>query len=158
MMENDLNLLELNLVKKSDLLDQLLGLSDKQLTLLESSTMTAEVFDAYMEELDEQIQKLRLLNEEVDELYERLCSEELLVNGPYVLQIGHLKELVAQIMEKTGSLQEKEQFNKQKLEVFFQNERKNLGSGRRSSKAALDYYKSMNRSNVVPPQFMDQKK
>ena len=61
-------------------------------------------------------------------------------------------------MDKTESLQKKEQSNKQKLEIYFQNERKDLGTGRRSSKAALDYYKSMNRSNVIPPQFMDQKK
>lgn len=158
MVEKDLELLEQNLVKKSDLIDQLLGLSDKQLTLLESSTMTAEIFDSCMEEQDEQIQKLVILNEEAEELYERLYLEELLVKGPYALQISRLKALISQIMEKTCSLQEKEQLNKQKLEAYFQNERKNLGSGRRSSKAALDYYKSMNRSNVIPPQFMDRKK
>lgn len=158
MVENALDLLEQNLVRKIELLDRLQELCDKQSTLLDNSSMEAEDFDGCMDEQDDLLQELIGLNGELDELYERLRLEEFSGDGPYAEQINHLKSLVSQIMEKNGFLQEKERLNKRKLDAYFENERKNLGSGRRSSKAALDYYKNMSRSNVIPPQFMDQKK
>lgn len=158
MVENDLKLLEQNLVKKNELLDRLQELYDKQLSLLDGSSMSAEDFDACMDELDDRLQELVVLNEEADELYERLRLEEFSVDGPYAAQIACLRTWISQIMDKANSLQEKEQTNKQKMQAYFQKERKNFGAGRRSSKAALDYYRNMNRSNIIPPQFMDQKK
>ena len=158
MVENDLKRLKANLLQKREILDKLHSLCDKQSALLENADMEAEVFDGCMDEQDGLLQELILLNEESDDLYECLRLEKFSADGPYADQINSMKALIAQIMDKTNSLQEKEQINKQKLDTYFESERKNLGSGRRSSKAAMDYYKSMNRSNVVPPQFMDQKK
>lgn len=158
MVEKDLELLEQNLVKKGNILEQLHELCDKQMLLLESPSMLVEGFDDNMDEQDKQIQVLNMLNDEMDELYERLYLEEFTSDGPYATQIGRLRAMLSRIMDKTDSLFEKEQHNRKKLEEYFRNERRSLGTGRRSSKAALDYYKSMNRSNVMPPQFMDQKK
>jgi len=158
MVEKKLHLLEQNLEKKSDLLGKLLELCDKQNAVLDSSSWDAEDFDACMAEQDIFLQELDRLNVEADELYSFLASEDFSSNEKYDEQIGRIKNLISQLENKTILFQEKEQFTKQKLEVYFQNERKTFGSGRRSSKAALDYYRNMNRSNVVPPQFMDQKK
>lgn len=158
MVEKNLDLLEQNLEKKNGVLDCLLEVCDKQTVLLKSPSVELEAFDGCMEEQDKGVQELILLNDEAEDLYEQLRSENLLINGPYGEQIKRLRALISQIMDKTSLLQEKEQSNKQRMEAYFQMERKSFGTGRRSSKAALDYYRNMNRSNVIPPQFMDQKK
>lgn len=158
MVEEKLKRLEQNLLKKDELLDRIYELFDKQSVLLDEIDMETELFDNCMDEQDQLLQQVVALNEEADELYECLHLKKLTLDGSYAEQIERLKALLSKVMDKNESLQKKEQSNKQKLEVYFQNERKNFGTGRRSSKAALDYYKSMNRSNVIPPQFMDQKK
>jgi len=158
MMEKNLNLLKVNLEKKEELIDKLLGISERQLAVLESSSMDMEMFDDYMEEQDVYVQELVGLNEEADVLYRELFVEESGIDENYSVLTGQIRELVKRLTEKNSALQEKEQISKQKLERYFQEERQNFGTGRRTSKAALDYHKSMNRSNVVPPQFMDQKK
>ena len=158
MVENNLRLLEENLTKKNELLDKMHELSDKQFALLDDADMEAEAFDTYMDEQDEFIKELLDLNEEAEKLYDQLRLENLSKDASRKDQMKKLKLLVEQIVDKTNSLQKKEQVNKQKLTIYFESERRVLGSGRRSSKAALDYFKSMNRSNVIPPQFMDQKK
>ncbi len=158
MVEKKLKLLEQNLLKRNELLDDLYGLCDRQVVLLDDPDMEVEVFDACMDEQDELVQELIVLTEDAETLCEFFQKEKISADGPYAGQIECMQPLIAQVINKTNSLQEKEQIKKQKLNAYFECERKVLGSGRRSSKAALDYYKSMNRSNVVPPQFMDQKK
>lgn len=158
MVEAKLKSLEENLLKKDTLLDKLHLLCDKQLDLLEDSNMEAEDFDNCMEEQDGLLQELTGLNEEADELYECLHTEVFSADGPYVVQIEVLRNMISKVMDKFDSLQTKEQTKKEKLDSYFERERKAFGTGRKSSKAALDYYKSMSRSGVVPPQFMDQKK
>ena len=158
MIEKTLELLEQNFLSKRKVLDQLQGVYDKQSVLLESTSINIEIFDDCMEQQEQLLQELICLNEDADRLYGRLSLEESLLDGTYDKKISYLKSVMSQLMDKTVLLQKMEQSNKQKLEEYFQNERKNLGTGRRSSKVALDYYKNMSRSNVVPPQFMDQKK
>ena len=158
MIEKKLNQLQQNLLQKKDLMERLLGVCEKQLVLLDDSAMQMEEFDGCVEEQDTYVKKIFCLNEEGDELYKSLASENILAEGKYEIQINQLKELITHVTDQMNLLQEKEQIVKQKLDDFFQNERKNFGAGRRTSKAALDYHRSMNRSNVIPPQFMDQKK
>ena len=158
MVEKELKQFEQNLIKKNELLDRLHGLNDKQSALLKDAELEVEVFDACMDEQDELLQELIGLDEDMVGMYETLRSEKIDVDGPCTLQTEKIKALISQIMDKTNSLQEKEQIVKQKLDVYFECERKNLGEVRKTSKAAMDYYKSMSRSNVIPPQFMDQKK
>ena len=158
MVQEKLRSLEENLLKRKELLDKLHVLCDKQLDLLDNSDMEAEEFDNCMEEQDELLQELTVMNEAADELYESLRTEELSFEGPFAAQIEDVRSLISKVMDKLSSLQSKEQIKKQKLDAYFEGERKSFGTGRKTSKAALDYYKSMNRSNVIPPQFMDQKK
>ena len=158
MMESNLKRLEQNLLNQNNLLDRVHELCDRQIALLDNPEMDAEEFDACMDEQDGLLQEFDELNEEMDRLYESLKSEQLSLDGPYAVQVKSMRTLVSAIMQSFNSLQQKEQLKKQKLEAYFDCERKNFASGRKTSKAALDYFKNMNRSNVIPPQFMDQKK
>lgn len=158
MVEKELKRLERNLIKKNALLDQMHEVYDRLSALLEDIDMEVEVFDVCMDEQDELLQELLVLDEDMGGVYETLRSEKIVGDGSYALLAESLKNLISQIVDKANSLREKEYITKQKVETYFDHERKNLGDGRKSSKAALDYYKSMTRSGVVPPQFMDQKK
>lgn len=158
MVEEKLKRLEQNLEKGNELLDRLQELCDKQLGLFDNTEMEAKAFDECMDEQDALLQELITLNEETDEIYASLHSEIISSDSSYIVQVARLQKLISQIVDKTSSLQNKEQSKKQKMDDYFERERKNFGDGRKTSKAALDYYKSMSRSSVITPQFMDQKK
>lgn len=158
MVGQKLDLLNNNLNKKDKLLAKIGEVLDKQLQLLESPDSSIDELDACMEIQGGLAEELEGLNEEADKLYMFLKEQELSSDAKYASKIADIQSLLAQLVSDFTVLQEKEQKAKEQTEAFFQKERKNFGDGRRSSKAALDYYKSMSGANVVPPQFMDQKK
>ena len=158
MVGQKLDLLESNLNKKTVLLKEMADVLNEQLQLLDSSDMQLEELDICMEKQDGLTEELEALNEEADTLYEYLKTKDVSSDKANVPKIVRIKELLSQIAEDFDVLQEKEQNVKKQMEGFLQKERKNFGTGRRSSKAALDYYMSMSGSTVVPPQFMDRKK
>ena len=60
--------------------------------------------------------------------------------------------------EKSVAIQAQEARNKNLAENYFAKAREDLKKNRKSSRAALDYYRNMNKMQVVSPQFMDKKK
>ncbi len=60
-------------------------------------------------------------------------------------------------MDKSVSVQAQEERNRQLVSTFFKKERQNIGQGRKSSQAALNYYRSMSNTNVAPPYVIDKK-
>lgn len=158
MVGQKLDLLASNLNKKSVLLKEMAEVLEQQLRLLDVSDLQMGELDKCMEKQGNLTEELESLNEEADSLYEYLQKADVSSEADNASKIAHIKELLAQITTDFDNLQEKEQNARRRMEAFFQKERKNFGDGRRSSKAALDYYKNMSGSNVVPPQFMDWKK
>ena len=69
-----------------------------------------------------------------------------------------MKGLVAEVTETGVAIQAQEARNKKLIEDYFRREREGIREGRKSSKAAINYYKNMNKSSVVMPYFMDSKK
>lgn len=158
MIENYLEILENSLCKKSSVLDEIIMYNNLQEQLLKQKKLSAEELDENMNQKDALIQRLTELDEGFESLYERI-KEQLQVNREtYKDQIRHLQGLISQVTEKSVSIQVQEARNKKLLEDYFVNERGQLRQGRKSSKAAYGYYKSMSNSNIVSSQFMDQKK
>jgi len=153
-----LDLLTSNLSKKTLLLKEMADVLDKQLQLMDTSDMQMKELDLCMEKQGNLTEELESLNAEADSLYEYLQKADISSDAGNASKIAHIKELLAQITADFDTLQEKEQSARQRMEAFFRKERKNFGDGRRSSKAALDYYRNMSGANVIPPQFMDWKK
>ena len=158
MVGQKLDLLASNLNKKSVLLKEMAEVLEQQLQLLNTSDMQMEELDLCMEKQGSLTEELESLNTEADSLYEYLQKSDISAETGNASKIAHIKELLAQITTDFDNLQEKEQNARQMMDAFFHKERKNFGDGRRSSKAAFDYYKNMSGANVVPPQFMDWKK
>ncbi len=155
---HNLNLLETNLIKKNTVLDKLIALADKQGELLNADSIIIEDFDSCMDEQDALLEELMQLDDGFEQLCEKVAEELTDKANECTAQIEHIRQINQEHFNKSKDLQEKEASNKERLEQYFDKERKAIGSGRRSSKAAMDYYKSMSRSAIIPPQFMDQKK
>ena len=158
MMDNYLGILEESLQKKLKVLEEIAVYNKEQEQLLGKESVSLEELDENMNHKDELIQKLTVLDEGFETLYERI-KEQLLTNkDDYKEQIRKLQQLISQVTEKSVSIQAQEARNKKLIEDYFKKERSQLRQNRQSSKAAYDYYKSVNNANVVMPQMMDQKK
>jgi len=158
MNENYLDVLEQSLVEKCKVLDKIQEYNVRQEALFRSESPELSQFDAYVEEKGQLITQLSKLDEGFEILYASIAEELKDNRQKYTEQIKRLQELVAQVVERGVAVEAQEQRNKKLVEEFFSRERKGIKKGRLSSKAAYDYYKTMNKSGVVNPQFMDSKK
>lgn len=158
MMDNYLDILEGSLQKKLKVLEEITVYNQEQEQLLRKESVSLEELDENMKQKDELIRKVTALDEGFETLYERI-KEQLLDNkDDYKEQIRKLQQLISQVTEKGVSIQAQESRNKKLIEDYFKKERGQLRQNRQSSKAAYNYYKSVNNTNVVMPQMMDQKK
>ena len=158
MNESYLDVLEQSLVEKIKVLDKIQDYNVRQEALFKADIPELSQFDSYVEEKGQLIGQLTKLDEGFEILYASLAEELKDNRHKYAEQIKRLQELVAQVVEKGVAVEAQEQRNKKLVEEFFSRERNGIKKGRLSSKAAYDYYKTMNKSNVVAPQFMDSKK
>ena len=158
MMDNYLGILEESLQKKLKVLEEITVYNQEQEQLLKKEKVSLEELDKNMEQKDELIVKLSGIDEGFETLYERI-KEQLLANkDAYREQISKLQQMISQITEKSVSIQAQEARNKKLIEDYFRNERNQIRQNRQSSRAAYNYYKSVNNTNVAMPQMMDQKK
>lgn len=158
MIENYLKILEDSLLKKLTVLDEIIEYNNGQEALLKNDKVSIEELDANMLQKDELIQKVLKLDEGFEALYDKI-REQLLGNKDlYKGQIKNLQNLIASVTDKGVTVQAQEARNKKLVEDYFSKEKSQIRQGRVASKAAYDYYKNMNNTNVVPPQIMDQKK
>ncbi len=158
MTENYLTLLEESLQEKLQVMDEIRQYNLRQQELFQTDEADMELFDQYVEEKGQLIDKLSALDNGFESLYARV-SEELSGNRDrYRDQIRRLQELVTQVTETSVMIQAQESRNKKLVEDYFRKTRETIRMGRKSSKAAYDYYKNMSHSSVVMPQVMDKKK
>ena len=157
-MENYLDILEESLQKKLKVLEEIAVYNQEQEQLLRKESVSLEELDENMSHKDELIQKVTALDEGFETLYERIKEQILTHKDDYKEQIRKLQQLISQVTEKSVSIQAQEARNKKLIEDYFKKERSQLRQNRQSSKAAYNYYKSVNNTNVVMPQMMDQKK
>ena len=158
MTENYLTLLEESLQKKLQVMEEIQQYNLKQQELFQSEKVDLDGFEEAVEEKGKLIEKLTALDNGFERLYSKVKKELEDNRHKYQEQIKRLQKLVTEVTETSVSIQAQEARNKKLIEEYFRKERENIRSGRRSSKAAYDYYKNMNRSSVVMPQLMDKKK
>lgn len=158
MTENYLTLLEESLRKKLQVMDEIQQYNLRQQQIFQSEEVEIDRFDEYVDEKGALIEKLNSLDNGFESLYAKVAKELSENRDQYKDQIKVLQELVTKVTETSVSIQAQEARNKKLIEDFFQKTRDDLRMGRKSSKAAYDYYKNMSKSSVVLPQFMDSKK
>lgn len=158
MIDNYLQVLEQSLYKKSDVLSRIQEVCIRQELLLKAEEVSAEDFDASIDEKQLLIEELEKLDEGFESLYGHVKEQLLTDKERYRHQIGQLQELITKVTEKSVAIQTQEARNNKLAKSYFTIERKNIQKNRTTSKAALNYYKNMNNSQAIPPQFMDKKK
>lgn len=158
MIENYLQVLEESLHKKMDVLNGIEEANRRQEQILKEQPVSEDDFDKSIDEKGVFIDELNKLDEGFETLYGNIKEQLLEGREKYKEQIASLQKLITQVTEKSVSIQAQEARNKVLAEKFFADRKQELGNGRRSSKAAFDYYRNMNQSHVVMPQFMDRKK
>ena len=160
MQENYVQIMMESLKKKEQILEKISEKNLEQKAVVGASEISFEEFDRIMEEKADLIRQLDILDRGFESLYENvktvLQSEE--GKAKYRNEIKEMQESIRSITEKSTSIQVQEQRNKQAIEAAFRNEKEKIKAGKISSKAAVNYYKTMNQTNFVPPQFLDKKK
>lgn len=157
-MKNYLDILENSLQKKSQILDLIQTENRKQLVLLERDELALEKYDASVDAKTEYIDQLNKLDEGFEILYRNIAEELQKNREQYAVQIRRLQLLIKEVMDKSVTVQTQEARNKEKVMAYFSRRKQELKHARVSSKAAMDYYQSMNNLKNVEAQFMDQKK
>lgn len=156
-MENYLEILEDSLRQKIAVLDEILDLDEKQEQLLKQEKLPLESFDKLVDEKDVLAEKLTKLDDGFETLYARVKNQLQDHKEAYRDRIVAMQKLIAEITEKTVSIQAKEERNKNLLTTQLAGLRQDLNRNRRNSRAAYDYYKNMSNTNAVRAQFLDQK-
>ncbi len=156
-MENYLSVLEDSLSQKVLVLNDILALDEEQEKLLKQERLDLEAFDELVDRKDALAEKLTRLDDGFETLYGRVQKQLQDNREAYRSQIAAMQKLIAEITEKTVSVQTKETRNKEMLARQLSGLRQELNQNRRSSKAAYDYYKNMSNAGAAMPQFMDQK-
>ena len=158
MSEQYLTILQESLQKKIQILDEIQRICDYQGTILAKEPVEFDKFDQCVDDKDICIEQLNQLDSGFEQLYEKVREELQLHKTEHEEWIRTSKELITQITEKSVAIQTQEARNKQTLESTFKRERKGLGKGKKSVKAAMDYYRTMSGSGGMTSRYMDQKK
>lgn len=157
-MENYLSVLEDSLRKKLQILDELTTYTAQQQELLKSEELDYDAFDRLVEKKDPLVQTIMELDQGFETVYDRIKEQLLGHKELYAVQIRTLQNLISELTDKSVKLQAMEQRNKTAVEQQFRKSKEKIRQGRQNKRAALNYYKNMNNSNYVPPQFLDNKK
>ena len=157
-MENQLTIMIESMDKKLEVMKEIQKYNEEQASVFQDGKADMDTFDRDVELKDQLIEKLMLLDSGFETMYEKLADQLKDNKEKYEAQIKTLQDKIREVTALSVAIQAQEQRNKKLIEQYFAREREGIRKGRKSSKAAYDYYKSMNKSNVVPAQFMDSKK
>ena len=149
-----------NFQKEELILDEIIKKNEEQKTIIEVKEISFEDFEQNMEEKKVLLRKLGALDREFDSLYEKVKTEIDTANGKikYQTEIRQIQESVKRVAEKREIIQNQETYNKQLVDKLFQNEKTKIKTGKIGVKAATNYFKTMNQTGFVSPQFLDRKK
>ena len=75
-----------------------------------------------------------------------------------IMQVLQLQELIRVAVEKGVSIEAQEKRNRSTVELALRMKRNEIKQMKKSTSAAMKYYKSMSKINNVDPQLMDKKK
>lgn len=158
MTEDYLQIMIESLEKKNNVLDKVMELEKKQLTLAIQQPADLKSYDSLMEEKGQLIDELGRLDDGFTSTYELVRDEVQKNLEQYKTQIHKMQELIRTAVEKGVSIEAQEQRNKQAMKNMILARRGEIRQMRVSTSAASRYYKAMSKINDVDPQLIDRKK
>lgn len=163
MTESYLDMLSRSLDRKLEILKQIEQENRKQTDLLDFPVQGAELsgkweeaFDQTVEAKGRMIEELTRLNDGFDLLFSKVQVELTLQKEKYRTQLARLQDQIREVTEMSNRIQVQEQRNKALVDQYFSEERTRIKVGKRSTATAMKYYQTMNRTQFVPSQAVDE--
>lgn len=156
--ETYIQLLIDSLGKKQEILNQLMQITTRQQTIIDSEGFEEDEFLKTISLKEELIKSLDQLDRGFEMVYDRVREELNNNRMEYVYQITSLKELVTKVTDLSIKLQALEKRNRSKLEALLANKRKNIKNSRLSNETVTNYYKNMTSKPEAQSYFYDKKK
>lgn len=151
-------MLEEVLEKKNKLLDNLLLLTKKQSEVLSQDQVDYTVIDALVSQKNDDIQQILLIDDGFQRLYENVKHEIKDNKERFQHNIVAIQKWIKIIVEKGMILRELENQNKALFERYIIEEKKKIGTFKKSNTVATAYYKSMINMQTNESYFLDKKK
>lgn len=147
-----------SLHKKKEVLQKLYNLTKEQKEVLEQETVDMDQFEKLMEAKDEQINILNSLNAGFQSLFQKIESTLQDQRHQYEKQIRQMQENIRIITDLGVQIESLEHQNRDTFQAYLIKERKEIQTGRASSRTAVSYYQNMpNQHHEWQTYFMDQK-
>lgn len=156
--KNYIQILIDSLRKKSRLLDEIQKQNERQYQAICVEHMDDELFQDTIEKKQVCIDELQKLDVGFQGIYEKVRELLQTETETYREEIKTLQELIRKLTEQSMKVEQEEKRNKEAFTHQAATIRKRGRSLKTANKVAQGYYQSMNKLNVVEPQFMDKKK
>ncbi|MEG0962916.1 MAG: flagellar protein FliT [Lachnospiraceae bacterium] len=151
-------ILSQSLEKKVELLDLIMEKNKEQRILFTDETTLPEDLEENMQEKSKLVEQLEQLDDGFEQTYDRV-REVLSVNkSQYKEEITEMQNSIRAITEKMANIRTQEIRNRDLAAQRFSSVKKQIRQVRTSNKVASQYYKNMEKINVVDSQFVDHKK
>ncbi|QHQ60674.1 hypothetical protein Ana3638_07730 [Anaerocolumna sedimenticola] len=146
------------LIKKNNQLDKLLQITALQEQYINEPNLDMDKFEQTFAEKEEYIEQINLLDDGFEKIYLHIQDELSTKRIEHKEQIKTLQDLIRKITEKSTKLQAAELRNKNKMEAYFLNRKKEIKNFKLSSRTATNYYNSMRNQPIGESYFLDKKK
>lgn len=151
-----------SLSKKKELLETLLQKTKAQAELVTGkahSDVNWKQFDVYMEEKDNAINRIELLDDGFEQVYERM-KEEIDVNKAlYADEIKKMQGLIKELTDLGVSISALEERNRKEIERIMTSSKLEIKQAKKSLKVSTSYFNSMYGTNLTPePSHIDENK
>ncbi len=163
-MQNEMNnkdyidILIQSLSKKIAVLNRIIEANAKQSDIIAEEKIDFDRFDEIYEEKANLIKELNLLDSGFEKVYNRV-KEILDVNRElYREDIIRMQDMIKVIVSKVADVEVSEKKNHEAMTQKNVMMKREIKTRKLTNKAAAEYYQTMNKLNVIEPQFMDKKK
>lgn len=157
MEETYIAIMQQSLAKKLAVLNEIVRLDDLQREQLTDEACTAEAFDQTVEDKSRLIEQLEQLDSGFEKLYAQVAEELDGNRAEHADEIRRMQELIRSITDKSVMIQAQEARNKELMMQKFGAVKKRARDVRANSRAITGYYKTMDRTRYMDPQFMETK-
>lgn len=153
-----LQMLNSSLIRKVEILEELLELTEEQNLAFTNENSTFEVIEQCVEKKEPLIRQINEMDNGFDSVYSKIKDAVYKNKELYRSELQQLQESIVKVTELSVKIQTLEQNNKLKFEVFSNNKRQEIKQFKVSNKTVSTYYKNMTGKPQGESYFYDKKK
>ena len=143
-----INVLTTSLRKKVSILEKLVKVTDEEEVLLKKEGVTIEEIEEKEQEKGKYLESLELADEGFEKVFQRIKDEFEENKYQQEEEIKTMQTLIKKITDMTVKIQAQEVRNKQLMEFFFQQKKRDIRSFHNSKRTVNQYQQNMVNRNV----------